>query len=311
MNIPTDPEQIQDLSNHFITTPQIERSTTRVHEVINDTKISGKAKGLLICGPSGAGKSTMIKKLMSDRRKDVADGHNYKTMYMTIPAKPTTKSMGEAFLDGMNDPFARKHGHSSEYKLLRITRLLKDLGTELLIFDEMQHIVEHHRKTTEASNWIKYLMDHTGLAVVLIGMWTTQEILDNDHQLRRRFSATIDFHRFKIIKTPSDNFLILIKTLESLLKVKAISLTTDEMLQRLYYASYGLIDYLVKILNRAVWIVVKKNLEGITLEVLSQAFTDEVWGDVKDNRNPFSQQFNFRSLVDHREPFHDFDFNEQ
>ncbi len=311
MNISTSSQQIHDLSNHYIVTPQIQRSTTRVHEVINDTKVSGNAKGLLICGPSGAGKSTMIKKIMSDRRKDIVDGHNFKTIYMNIPAKPTNKSMGEAFLDEIKDAFARKHGHSSEYKLLRITGLLKELGTELLIFDEMQHIVEHNCNTTEASNWIKYIMNHTGLAVVLIGMWETQKILDDNQQLRRRFSATVDFHRFKIINAPSDHFLALVKTLEGLIKVKSVSLTTNDMLQRLYYASYGLMDYLVKVLNRAVWLVIKNNLEGITLDVLSQAFVDEVWSSVEANRNPFSQKFNFLSLVGKREPFYKFDFNEQ
>lgn len=311
MNMTINSQQIHNLSNHYIVTPQIQRSTTRVHEVINDTKASGKAKGLLICGPSGAGKSTMIMKLMSDRRKDGVDGDNFKTIYMNTPAQPTSKSMGEAFLDHIKDAFARKHGHSSDYKLLRITELLKELRTELLIFDEVQHIEEHRGHTTEVANWIKYIMLNTGLAVVLIGMWNTKEILDDNQQLRRRFSATVDFHRFKIINAPSDDFLALVKTLEGLIKVKSVSLTTNDMLQRLYYASYGLMDYLVKILNRSVWLVIKNNLEGITLDVLSQAFADEVWSSKEDKRNPFSRKFNFRSLVGKQEPFNKFDFNEQ
>ncbi len=83
------------------------------------------------------------------------------------------------------------------------------------------------------------------------------------------------------------------------------------MLQRFYYASYGLIDYLTKILDRAAFIVIKNKLEGITLEVLFQAFVDEVWSDAKDNRNPFSSQFNFRSLIGRNEPFYKVDNDRQ
>lgn len=303
--------QTTRLSKQFITTPQIENTLSRVDEVIYDTKYSGKAKGLLICGPSGAGKSTMIKKLISDRRQLAVDGHKFTTIYMELPSKPTLKSMGETFLEGLGDAFAKTRSHSAEFKLLRIIGLLKDLGTELVIFDEVQHIVDRLRNTNEASNWIKHLMNNTGVAVVLIGMRSTQEILNNDQQLRRRFSATIDFDRFKISKKCSTDFLTLLKTLEGVLGVQSISLTTGEMIQRFYYASYGLIDYLVKIIDRAVYISIKNNLEGITLEVFSQAFKDEVWSNVSDDRNPFSPLFNFRALIEHNEPFNGVDNNQQ
>ncbi|MNV63730.1 hypothetical protein D3C71_1563370 [compost metagenome] len=55
----------------------------------------------------------------------------------------------------------------------------------------------------------------------------------------------------------------------------------------------------------------KNKLEGITLEVLFQAFVDEVWSDAKDNRNPFSSQFNFRSLIGRHEPFYKVDNDQQ
>lgn len=219
--------------------------------------------------------------------------------------------MGKTFLEGLGDAFAKTRSHSAEFKLLRIIGLLKDLGTELVIFDEVQHIVDRLRNTNEASNWIKHLMNNTGVAVVLIGMRSTQEILNNDQQLRRRFSATIDFDRFKISKKCSTDFLTLLKTLEGVLGVQSISLTTGEMIQRFYYASYGLIDYLVKIIDRAVYISIKNNLEGITLEVFSQAFKDEVWSNVSDDRNPFSPLFNFRALIEHNEPFNGVDNNQQ
>jgi hypothetical protein len=311
MNLTPTTGETSRLSNHFITTPQIERTSARIYEVIDDTRSSGKAKGLVICGPSGAGKSTMIKKIIKDRRIEITDDQDFKTIYMEIPSKPTTKSMGEAFLEALQDPFARKHGHSAEFKLLRIVGLIKTIGTELIIFDEVQHIVEYRRNTEETSKWIKYLMNHTGVAVILIGMRETQEILNNDQQLRRRFSATVDFDRFNINNSPPSHFSSLLKTLETIIKVKSISFTTNEMLQRFYYASYGLIDYLVKILDRATLLVIKNRLEGITLEVLSQAFADEVWSGAKDNRNPFSSQFNFRSLIGRHEPFYKVDNDQQ
>lgn len=311
MNTTTAQPQSSLLSNYFITTPQIEHTFARVNEIIYDTKYSGKAKGLLIRGPTGTGKSTMIKKLMKDRQQNAVDGDEFKTIYMELPSKPTTKSMGETFLETLGDPFARKHGHSAEFKLLRIIGLLKSLRTELLVFDEVQHIVEHQRNTHEASNWIKSLMNNTGLAIILLGMRNTQTILNNDQQLRRRFSATIDFDRFKVLKTSSIDFFTLLKTLEGTINVNSVSFTTNDMIQRFYYASYGLIDYLIKIIDWATYLVIQKKLEGITLEVLSEAFKDEVWSTADDNRNPFNSNFTFRSLVESNEPFHNVDGNKQ
>ncbi|MNP67032.1 hypothetical protein D3C76_1628150 [compost metagenome] len=75
------------------------------------------------------------------------------------------------------------------------------------------------------------------------------------------------------------------------------------MIKRFYLASYGLIDYLIKIVDRAVWLVQVQDLAGIELPVLAKAFEDEVWSYATEERNPFSASFNFQPLFGKWEPF--------
>ncbi|WP_185019801.1 hypothetical protein [Pseudomonas brassicacearum] len=50
-----------------------------------------------------------------------------------------------------------------------------------------------------------------------------------------------------------------------------------------------------------------KGEQGITMEVLSEAFQDEVWNNAPEDRNPFSARFDFKPLIGHSEPFEDYD----
>lgn len=297
------------LRHFFIDTPQAMRALTRLAEVHGDTKRTGASKGLVIQGPSGVGKSTMIREYVQQlKAADHVSAQKRTVLVVEIPSSPTKKNLATAMLRALNDPYADSRGHSAEVKFERIILLMNRLGVEVVVLDEAQHLVDYRRNDAyEAADWIKSMMNETSITFVLVGLKRTEGLLWANEQLRRRFSATVDYNRFYYGDMTSTQFSSLLESIAGLLPVSTISFSQAQLIQRFHLASYGLIDYLIKILDRAVWLVEYRNLEGINLQVLAEAFKDEVWSQATAERNPFSESFNFKPLIGNREPFENFD----
>ena len=196
-------EEIQkqfSLRHHFILSPQAERALTRLAEVHGDTRRTGTSKGLVIQGPSGVGKSTLVKEYVRELEsvKKTEAGHR-SVLIVEIPSSPTKKNLATAMLTAMKDPYADSRTHSAETKFSRIILLLRSLAVEVVVLDEAQHLVDYKRNAAyEAADWIKSLMNETGITFVLVGLKRTEGLLWANEQLRRRFSATVDYNRFTL-----------------------------------------------------------------------------------------------------------------
>ena len=298
------------LRRQFIDTLQAQRAFERLKEVRQDTLRSRTSKGLLLQGPSGVGKTTLIQEFISATfQGGFVPGKRCAAIRVEIPSSPSKKNLATAVLLALGDPFATSRRHSAEAKFQGIVKLLEILEVELVILDEAQHLIDYKRATTyEAADWIKSLLNATRSTFVLVGLPRTEQLLWANEQLRRRFSASVLYDRLRWDSREDQNeFAALVNAIGGILPVPTVNLVTDPMLHRLHHASYGLIDYLIKILDRAVWLVSQGRGRGIDLEVLANAFRDEVWSRAPSHRNPFSAEFDFAPLIGKHEPFEHFD----
>lgn len=297
------------LHTSFIEYPQFLYALKRIREMHDASRLSKKGKGIAILGPSGVGKTTVLHAYIRDYlAKSPSIGVGAKPiLFVEVPSTPTPKSLGAAVLMAMGDQFAARG--SAEEKLSRIITLMNGLQTEMIIFDEAQHLVERRRTPTGATtDWLKNLLNATRVAVVLAGLKKTEDLLLSNEQLRRRFSATAYYDRFNIgDKYSKKVFLQLLNSFQNILPVKAIKFVSEKVSLRFYQASFGLIDYLIKIIDRAVWLVQSGAFAEIDQTVLAQAFRDEVWSLAPDYRNPFCESFNNINLTGRFEPFEDFE----
>lgn len=295
------------LCNSFVDYPQCTHALNRLREVHEASRRSKKGKGIALLGPSGVGKTSVLQEYVRSYLPAKAQFNAKPIIFVEVPSSPTPKSLGEAVLTAMGDQFA--HRGSAEEKLFRIVTLLQGLHTELIIFDEAQHLVERRRTPTGATtDWLKNLLNASKVAVVLAGLKKTEQLLSANEQLRRRFSATAYYNRFEI--SSDDNattFAKLLLSFHAALPVPSLKFAAKANITRFYQASFGLIDYLIKIIDRAVWLVENGEAKEIDLAILAQAFRDEVWSQAPDNRNPFHESFNFQPLIGQSEPFEDFD----
>ena len=69
-------------------------------------------------------------------------------------------------------------------------------------------------------------------------------------------------------------------------------------------ASYGLLDYVIKILEGAVSAATSSGMESIDLPALAAGFRGQVWRDVPERLNPFHMESPLRSLDRAGEVFH-------
>jgi hypothetical protein len=74
----------------------------------------------------------------------------------------------------------------------------------------------------------------------------------------------------------------------------------------MYYATQGLIDYVIKILDDAVASSDRKTGQVLGVQQLVTAFKRQVWAECPDWINPFLAE-KLRLLVQPREPFCDWD----
>jgi DNA transposition AAA+ family ATPase len=301
------------LRHNFINTPQTSAVFKRLGEVHQEALFSKSSKGLMILGLSGSGKTTTVREYLSLAFPTIrCEGKFNRAIRVEIPSAPSGKNLAAAVLAALGDPFSSSNHHSAEVKFKRVVTLLINLQTEIIIFDEAQHLVDYRRRSDyEAADWIKSLMNEVGITVVLVGLKRTENLILANEQLRRRFSASVDLDRFKCdTKRGQREFVDLIRSIRGILPVPAIELITDDMLRRLHHGSFGLIDYLIKIIDRSVWLARRHPTDGINREVMATAFQDEVWAGGANNRNPFADEFNFIPLIGAREPFENFDGSE-
>lgn len=298
------------LRHQFIKTSQVSRAFDRLSEVHQDVLCSRGSRGLMVLGPSGAGKTTTVREYLGMTFSQLRiPGKSCSAVHVEIPASPTQKSLATAILMGLGDPLATAPRHSAEAKMTRIATLLRSLSTEVLVLDEAQHLVDYRRSNTyDAADWLKNLMNSSEIAVFLVGLQRARQLLWTNEQLRRRFSATVDLERFGWVTCEDQQrFAVLVRSVAKTLPVPTSDLTQGDMLHRLYHASFGLMDYLIKILDRAVWIVRSGRASGVDRAVLASAFRDEVWADAPPDRNPFSDDFTFTPLIGVHEPFENFE----
>lgn len=262
---------------------------------------------LLITGVSGCGKSTIRKeyaKQYPSRR--LVDRTKIIVLQLELPSQPTIKNVAERILIELGDPFPEKG--SAEGKTARIIKLFRECGVELVFLDEFQHFIDHAGKKIEyrVADWLKHLINSTKVPFVLMGLPRCEKILEINEQLRRRFTPRVELMPFDFLnKNARINFASLLKSLEKNLPFSGASVLTDKNIVRLmYYATYGLIDYVMKLISEAIFIALKEGRKSICQRTLEHAFRKAIWTKAPDDKNPFHSDFKSRILNQAGEPFY-------
>jgi len=278
----------------------------RIELLHQRARASGYAGGLLITGYSGSGKTT-VKKEYAARypQQRELDRTRIPVLCVETPSAPTAKNLAEAFLIELGDSMSYKG--TAEQKTQRIYHLLKLCKTELIIIDEFQQFFEHGRRHEigRVTDWLKNMLNKAGIPVVLIGLPYSDQVLKMNVQLARRFSSRHYLKPFGF-SSPGEiqQFRGLLSAIEKSLPLPSISLSHPEIAQRFHYASFGLIDYVGKIIDGAVMLAHRHGYSRLDELGFAEAFEEEVWREAPKDLNPFTaDQDKLRFLNRPGEPF--------
>lgn len=266
---------------------------------------AGVAEGLLIYGQTGSGKSTAFRYYASRFPPTKVAGHaRIPVVTVTTPESPTVKTLAEVILTSMGDPAASSG--TANTKTARISYLFKRCNVELLLIDEFQHFSEGHREVAQRSvtDWLKNLFNVTNVPVVLAGLPRAISVINANSQLRRRFSSPWYLKPFEFnTEDEQQTFRAVLKGIHCELPVQCPPLHEANIARRFFYASNGLIDYVVKIIDTAVSSLPADGVLELNMESFATAFRQSVWREAPEELNPFSKNALLRPLTRFGEPF--------
>lgn len=276
------------------------REIARLHE---RGKVAGVAEGMLFVAQTGSGKSTALKYYEARfPRIQSKGGTRIPVLRVETPEYPSVKTLAEAILFAMGDIAAAK-GSASD-KLRRIVIYFRECGVELLFIDEFQHFNDGGRKveSRRITDWLKNLINAVQIPVILAGLPGSIAVVNANPQLRRRFGAPHYMQPFGFDSEEERlEFRGVLNGIQSRLPMPCTSLSENNMAQRFYYASHGILDYVVKIIDDAV--SRSDSGEELTQQSFEAAFKRTIWLDAPDHLNPFSSNATLRLLNKALEPF--------
>ncbi len=276
---------------------------TALQTIINRVALIYKASaecrdpvGMAVIGESRTGKSRLFEHIVS-KYPPSRDATGIKAPLICIkaPSKPTVKALCEALLKGLGDPLW--HNRDSEtLKTARLLLLLQHAQCRLLVIDEFQHFydkvttkVQHH-----VSDWLKVLIDDAAISLIVVGLPSSMQVIDQNEQLRGRFTCVMHMHRFRWDDERSRNeFIAILQAMrKGLQQYEMPDLHNREIAFRFYCASGGLIGYVSKILKEATWQANTENSTIITMQALAIAYENALWRDrIATPLNPFDLRF--------------------
>ncbi len=254
------------------------------------TLYSDTPECMSILGPSRSGKSKLVKsyfKKFPDKR--TPEGIIKKILYCTVPIPGVRGALGPAMLESLKDPFYKKKQLSAD-RNFRIIELIKKCKVELIIIDEIQHIVDrnNNRLLRESADWFKYILEQTNVSFVFVGLKESKKIFWGNEQLRARVRNNFNTSAFTYSKEYRA-FLYSLDLSLSKMGLKISNLADPDTAKRIYLASQGLIGNIMTLIKEAVFITLQKNQSVLTFDNLFESYENKLT-DIY-SKNPFDIQF--------------------
>ncbi len=285
-------DRIQMVEKLYIHFPRNIAALSAIKDCHYHAQLSKESEGMIIQGDTGAGKTTVVKLYMRDYPRNVTEEVTIvPVLYANVPVPATCKSLVTALLKAIGDPAPDRGSQISQ--TLRLKRYMEACKVELLILDEFQHFQDRDslKVLKTVSDWLKVLMDETGVPIVLAGLPYSHTILDseNNEQLRRRFAVRIELDPFRFnTSRERQDFRRFLNIIDEKLPLAASSDLADPGTALcIYEATNGVVAHVMKLLRRATVIALESKCERLSLEMLALAYEQRLAANNPGKANPF------------------------
>ncbi|MBD8544470.1 TniB family NTP-binding protein [Oxalobacteraceae sp. CFBP 8761] len=278
--------RVAELDKVIILHAAFEKAVLGIEECVLKSRHYLEPVGSLVLAEAGLGKTTVSRALLS--RMPISTechAHVERTIvpafYFEIPSPATVRSVAASMLEALGAN-ASTSGKSAHYLTERLCMLLEKSKTILVFADEVHNLFGSKSQSSitnsQVRNWIKTLVNRTGISFCLVGHPSFEPVLAEDDQLARRFPMR--FHLSPL--TPGDQShpgdLVLFMD-EAIRKAKQrLALASIPRFDSLYsstqvYAATGGIpSFVILLIKQAILEALKSGTEHVTLENFSTAW---------------------------------------
>lgn len=285
-----DLERLKRVRSARVLHPRMAQILKKVDRCRRMTGISEEPECLFVKGLAGVGKSTLMRLYCRQHPRRVhPEGSIVPVFYANVPAPASIKGLASALLHRLGDPLATKGDTTNITR--RLSARLVDTQTELIMLDEFQHFMNPDTQNINMTvgDWLKNFVGESKRAMVIIGLPKSEDILDADEQLERRFAAREELAPFDWnTEKGQTDFRTFLHQLDELMPFNQRShLASPATALRFYYASRGIIGYVVPIVRYAAEFAIEEKLERMDLSLFARAYAELKWKRSRLHGNPF------------------------
>ncbi|WP_223671192.1 TniB family NTP-binding protein [Kangiella shandongensis] len=159
-------------------------------QAIQLSEVTGKAENVILSGPAGTGKTKVCTSILHHYPPGVTEDRLMESttvpaFYSSVPSPATIKGAAINMLKSMGAQDAHR-GTTTEIQH-RLGVLLKNCRTQVILLDELQHLLQPNSANNNVRDWLKSLINEYQIPIVAVGTPDCESLIDSDKQLARRF----------------------------------------------------------------------------------------------------------------------------
>jgi len=219
----------------------------------------------LIVGETNNGKTTLANRFAQAHRLETDTGLKVRVLLVQAPPVPDENRFYAQVLQALNAPYRPQE--SAARRQVQVLHLLKSIHLEMLVIDEIHHIVAgHDRKQRHFLNMLKCLGNDLQIPLIGLGTLDALRAVQTDPQMSNRFEP------MAIPKWEwGREFRMLLASFERLIPLRKPSqLAAEQLGKKLLALSEGTIGELSILLNRAAAQAIRTGHEQIDLQVVAK-----------------------------------------
>lgn len=292
----------------FIRHPRLNRAIKTISERAARCQQVGRGDGIFIRGEPGTGKTRLIRYLNQLYRVRPEDERDDRTLRpfvsVRVPDPCTRKRVIVEVLRsiGVPDPNSGSYHES----MARAKVLIHECQVQVVTIDDLQDVPARRsaRGILDIGLCFRDLIDDTSALYVFCGTKDAQIVIDGDTQLRRRVPCRLALEYFDLeARERRPEFKRLMLELDRWLPLAEEScITSSTSMERMFFASGGIVQYMIELLDHAWPRAVADGRERIEETDLQNAY-GSLFGDASST-NPFSAGAVLRPLSQPGEVFH-------
>ena len=181
---------LQKIESFVVPHARFNKAKEGIIEAIELSKATGRAENVILTGPAGTGKTKVCSSILHQYPRSTAyDEHFESTIvpafYSSVPSPATIKGAATNMLKSLGAPDAHK-GTTTDIQH-RLGVLLENCRTQVILLDELQHLLHPNSSNVNVRDWIKSLINEYQIPIVAVGTPECESLVDSDKQLARRF----------------------------------------------------------------------------------------------------------------------------